>query len=228
MTINKSQGQSIKERLGIYLPRAVFAHGQTYVALSRGGGFSSVRVVVEQEDGRQGRYEGADGVQDGTYTLNIVDRSLLTSAAENKDGLPNALPMLVEQELPQALGQEHPDEHDVCAGSSCPGCPPVLSPLDSCSGLLGTDRTMVPFSEDALPQESERISGSSGAEAASMLRLRSVRPRGPPWGAVPVVQAASLATPGCDVTRRLPSYEASRLRCNLGIYGEGPSNRSAQ
>ena len=77
--------------------------------------------------------------------------------------------MLLEQELPQALGQEHPDEHDVCAGSSCPGCPPVLSPLDSCSGLLETDSTIVPFSEDALPQESERISGSSGAEAASVL-----------------------------------------------------------
>ena len=62
MTINKSQGQSMKERLGVYLPRAVFAHGQTYVALSRGGGFGHVRVVVEQEEGHQGRYEGVEGI----------------------------------------------------------------------------------------------------------------------------------------------------------------------
>ena len=43
---NKSQGQSIKERLGMYLPRAVFAHGQAYVAFSRGGSYKGVRAVL--------------------------------------------------------------------------------------------------------------------------------------------------------------------------------------
>ena len=35
MTINKAQGQTIPI-VGIYLPEPVFAHGQLYVALSRG------------------------------------------------------------------------------------------------------------------------------------------------------------------------------------------------
>ena len=34
MTINKAQGQTLN-RVGIYLPDNVFAHGQLYVALSR-------------------------------------------------------------------------------------------------------------------------------------------------------------------------------------------------
>ena len=46
MTVNKSQGQTLK-MVGVYLPKAVFSHGQLYVALSRVGNRQAVRVLVE-------------------------------------------------------------------------------------------------------------------------------------------------------------------------------------
>ena len=145
MTINKSQGQSMKDRLGVYLPRAVFAHGQTYVALSRGGGFETVRVVVEQEDGNQGRFEGVEGVPDGVCTLNIVDRSLLTCIASAGSGLPSAdaMPMLVEP-IPMVPSEEPMDEQEVSAQSICPGHLPAELPLEACSDELQDDSLLSP------------------------------------------------------------------------------------
>ncbi|KAL3627249.1 hypothetical protein CASFOL_028612 [Castilleja foliolosa] len=49
MTINKSQGQSLK-RIGIYLPKPVFTHGQLYVALSRATSPSSLKVLIDPTD----------------------------------------------------------------------------------------------------------------------------------------------------------------------------------
>eukprot|EP00959_Pyramimonas_sp_CCMP1952_P073752 1541724-Pyramimonas_sp.AAC.1 len=45
MTIIRAQGQSIGGRLGIYLPAPVFAHGQLYVAYSRGTTAQGVRCL---------------------------------------------------------------------------------------------------------------------------------------------------------------------------------------
>ena len=75
MTINKSQGQTF-ERVGIWLKKPVFTHGQLYTAESRGRGFDRVKIKIDQIDNgnsRQGRIPGYDGV----YTKNIVDKSVL-------------------------------------------------------------------------------------------------------------------------------------------------------
>jgi len=48
MTINKSQGQSVKH-IGLDLRRSVFTHGQLYVALSRCTSSLCIKVLVESE-----------------------------------------------------------------------------------------------------------------------------------------------------------------------------------
>ena len=47
MTINKSQGQSVKH-VGIDLRAPVFTHGQLYVALSRCTSSQRVKVLLEE------------------------------------------------------------------------------------------------------------------------------------------------------------------------------------
>jgi hypothetical protein len=62
MTINKSQGQTF-DKIGVYLPRPVFAHGQLYVAFSRVRRMEDVSVMLDR-----------DGV---AVTRNVVYRELL-------------------------------------------------------------------------------------------------------------------------------------------------------
>ena len=64
MSINKAQGQTL-ERIGVYLRRACFAHGQLYVAASRVGHPDHLRFAVERVDG-------------DFLTKNIVYKEVLT------------------------------------------------------------------------------------------------------------------------------------------------------
>ncbi|XP_061364451.1 uncharacterized protein LOC133307903 [Gastrolobium bilobum] len=50
MTINKSQGQSLSH-VGIYLPRPVFTHGQSYMALSRVKSRHGLKMLILDENG---------------------------------------------------------------------------------------------------------------------------------------------------------------------------------
>ncbi|XP_071688688.1 uncharacterized protein [Rutidosis leptorrhynchoides] len=51
MTINKSQGQSLKF-VGLYLPKPVFSHGQLYVALLRVTDPNGLKIVMVDDDDR--------------------------------------------------------------------------------------------------------------------------------------------------------------------------------
>ena len=51
MTINKSQGQTLS-KVGLFLKRPVFSHGQLYVAVSRVKSKEGLRVLCCDREGK--------------------------------------------------------------------------------------------------------------------------------------------------------------------------------
>ena len=67
MTVNKSQGQSL-HRVGIFCSRDFFSHGQFYVAASRVGRSSSIRILAQDEQTKKKR----------RFLSNVVYEEVLT------------------------------------------------------------------------------------------------------------------------------------------------------
>jgi hypothetical protein len=137
MTINKSQGQSL-DRVGLYLPRPVFTHGQLYVALSRSGnppaGRLGVRIVVHDLAGKQGKFEG----QDGVYTQNEVYEEVLRKSRGGSTPAGAARPTSRScHTQPRARRPSSPT-----VGATCPVCKATLDQGARCTTRCGwTNRT---------------------------------------------------------------------------------------
>ena len=67
MTANKAQGQTLA-KVGIYLGKDLFSHGQLYVALSRCGDPEGIKILKRQAKSSTGK-----------TVRNVVYRSVLTS-----------------------------------------------------------------------------------------------------------------------------------------------------
>lgn len=82
ITINKSQSQTYHGKVGIYLDRHIFSHGQLYVALSRATNIRNICMIVKKEkwkDRTTGREIVTMNLENIIYrSTNIVLKDLIT------------------------------------------------------------------------------------------------------------------------------------------------------
>jgi len=80
MTINKSQGLTF-QRVGLYLSSPVFTHSQLYVAFSRVGRSSDLKVFIE-DGSNQGKFQFRNSNR--MFTKNIVYSQVLDKAFNDR------------------------------------------------------------------------------------------------------------------------------------------------
>ena len=115
MTINKSQGQSFS-KVGIYLERSCFGHGQLYVAFSRGRSFDGVKIVI-RPDQNQGVHSGKYHTKNVVFqrVFDLCEHSCRSNAMKNNIILSGSQPILEQFDL--MSNHEFTNESSLCTPS---------------------------------------------------------------------------------------------------------------
>ena len=102
MTINKSQGQSLKGVV-LYLPKPVFNHGQLYVGLSRVTTKSGLKII-QGKDQKIGRVKNIvyKEIYNGLPGNQILFATQFTTSSINTH--------LISLSTPESISDDHPEQ----------------------------------------------------------------------------------------------------------------------